>query len=404
MARCGCASGCACSVVQGPGVTVTGTGSPANPYVISAGDAVPTTVTDLDTPTVDTVVTGGPAYVVSGNVKISASPNNCLDANADGLFVACPDGSETIVQQGANVTVTGSGTVADPYIVSSTGGGGGGGTPLAVTDTSTVNLTINPALPQNLSADVKISAAPGNTVTVNADGLFVPASPAPVEVDCGIKGSGTVADPLMANVATAPLSPLATETGAMPGAPFACPVSAYADVVCDPATGQLHAPPEHTAIAGVFTGTPANVQNGGAGLPVNISLFQRAQSINVNIANPSPCRAMQLLVTIRTEIRLANVPDTAGYVVQTEENGNSGATPAPGSVNPQPLEALSIQTDNGVRVRAGLTYQLIEHTTIFIPPGGTYNFITFVDVSPRGAAGGQVIVAAQRAHYIGVTV
>lgn len=36
---------------------------------------------------------------------------------------AAPDGSETVVTAGTNVTVTGTGTIADPYIVNSSGGG-----------------------------------------------------------------------------------------------------------------------------------------------------------------------------------------------------------------------------------------------------------------------------------------
>jgi hypothetical protein len=39
-------------------------------------------------------------------------------------LTTAPDGSETKVDAGANVTVTGSGTAADPYVISSVGGGG----------------------------------------------------------------------------------------------------------------------------------------------------------------------------------------------------------------------------------------------------------------------------------------
>jgi len=40
--------------------------------------------------------------------------------------VPAPDGSETKVTEGSGVTVTGTGTSLDPYVVASTGGGGGG--------------------------------------------------------------------------------------------------------------------------------------------------------------------------------------------------------------------------------------------------------------------------------------
>lgn len=53
------------------------------------------------------------------HVRVNAA-GNALE------FVSPPDGSETVITAGANVTVGGSGTSGDPYIIAASGGGGGG--------------------------------------------------------------------------------------------------------------------------------------------------------------------------------------------------------------------------------------------------------------------------------------
>jgi hypothetical protein len=40
-----------------------------------------------------------------------------------------------LIRNGANVTITGSGTAASPYVISSTGGGGGGSIPQSIINT-----------------------------------------------------------------------------------------------------------------------------------------------------------------------------------------------------------------------------------------------------------------------------
>ena len=114
-------------------------------YVPAAPASVQTPLTANDTPTVDLSASGLDNHTLQAAVKISASAGNTLAVNADGLFVP-------------------------PVVVPAQ-------TPLVANDTPTVDLTAGGVDNHTLQAAVKISAAAGNAVTVNADGLFV--APAP---------------------------------------------------------------------------------------------------------------------------------------------------------------------------------------------------------------------------------
>lgn len=79
----------------------------------------------------DNVASLTPAQICEGFTKCGTSgvPMNSAGFNAairlieaQIAAVPIPDGSETIVTQGANVTVTGTGTIADPYVVAAAGG------------------------------------------------------------------------------------------------------------------------------------------------------------------------------------------------------------------------------------------------------------------------------------------
>ncbi len=92
-----------------------------------------------------------PAQICNGFTACDASgvPMNSAGLNAalqylEDLAVAsvpAPDGSETKVTAGANVTVTGTGTVATPYVVSAAAGGAGDGSETKVTAASGVTVT-----------------------------------------------------------------------------------------------------------------------------------------------------------------------------------------------------------------------------------------------------------------------
>ncbi|MDI9829673.1 hypothetical protein [Streptomyces sp. KAU_LT] len=128
----------------GAGITYdSGTGEIA----ATGGTGEATALQAADTPTVDTTVTGdgspGDPYEVSATVILDPTPpgggSNLVHAGPDGLYTECADvrgclsagdgitydtgtgviaAEGTVVEAGTGVTVTGSGTTADPYEVS----------------------------------------------------------------------------------------------------------------------------------------------------------------------------------------------------------------------------------------------------------------------------------------------
>jgi hypothetical protein len=207
MAKCCGSRGCTCAVTAGPGVTVDGNGSPTSPYVVSAGAASPTVVQAADTPSVDVTVSGtGSAadpYQVAAAVILDPAPpgggSNLIGEGPDGLFVECAGVRGCLS--------AGDGAAYDP----GTG-----------------------------EVEARLSADAGNTVVFGSDGgLFVPPD-APLEVGCGLQGDGTAGAPLAA-------FPIA---GSQPWTDdWDCDPAANSTLKCDPSSGALWTPPEHTSAA-----------------------------------------------------------------------------------------------------------------------------------------------------------
>lgn len=94
MARCGCAdSACNCVITAGPGITVTGNGTPGSNYVVSAADQGVLQV--VDSSSIDFTLTGegevGDPYELTAAAKISPIDGNLLNVDASGLYVDCAD-------------------------------------------------------------------------------------------------------------------------------------------------------------------------------------------------------------------------------------------------------------------------------------------------------------------------
>jgi hypothetical protein len=283
MAKCCDISPCNCRVVAGTRTTVTGNGSAANPYTISA-DAGTTALAVQDTPTVDLTLTGtgtaGDPYDVSATVRLAPTPpdggTNLLEAGPDGLFVECADvrtclsagtgidydaatgtisaepAAPTVVQAGTGVTVTGTGSPADPYEVSAT----------------------------------------------------------PPTTGCGLEGDGTAGAPLAAVVAAWP---------------YPCDVDANAgNVYCDTA-GQLRSEPRGsiTFLQDQQELNPANV---AVPAPVDTEVATHV----LNVPNPDACRPAFVIMEGEVDADF-NLPPGAGAAlgIATDEMSylrNSGST------------------------------------------------------------------------------
>jgi hypothetical protein len=207
MAKCCGARSCSCTVTAGPGTTVEGNGSPTNPYVISAGAGTPTALGVTDTPTVDLTLAGagtaGDPYDVSAAVILDPAPpgggTNLLEAGPDGLYVECADVRGCITAGDGATYTPGTGEV-----------------------------------------EARLSSEADNTVVFGPDGgLYVPPA-APLEVGCGLQGDGSTATPLAAFPVAGP-QPWADD--------WDCDAAANSTLKCDPGSGALWTPPEHTSAA-----------------------------------------------------------------------------------------------------------------------------------------------------------
>ncbi|MGA5202809.1 hypothetical protein [Streptomyces variegatus] len=383
MANCCGAARCTCRVTAGPGITVEGNGSTSAPYVISGtGGGAPSVVTAGDTPTANNTVTGtgaaGDPYVVTTDVIVDPAPpaggTNLLQSGPDGLYVECADvrgcfsagdgaaydpvtgeitarvsadagnttvfgsdgglftpASSTALQAAdtptVDVTVTGTGAAGTPYEVSAAvildpappGGGsnlieeGPDGLYVECADVRTCLSAGDGATytPGTGEIEARLSTEADNTVVFGPDGgLYVPPA-APLEVGCGLQGDGSAGAPLAA-------FPVA---GSQPWADdWDCDPAANSTLKCDPGSGALWTPPEHTSAAVTLQqnhplGTPTvNVTAGFVLVDVN------AWSEGTYTADTlSPCRGVSFSTRFTGHVELswpANAQFELGYAVQ----------------------------------------------------------------------------------------
>lgn len=172
-----------------------------------------TPITVVDTATVDLTSSGLAGHNLQADVRISAALGNTISVNPDGLYAAGGGGggsmnsfniigsagpaqtvtdANTVLIAGANLISTVSSAV-DTVTISLTAGANGdiiqtvagvpvwvspsgvvsaNQTPITVVDTQSVDLTSSGISGHTIQADVRISAALGNIITLNPDGLF----------------------------------------------------------------------------------------------------------------------------------------------------------------------------------------------------------------------------------------
>ncbi|MFF3441725.1 hypothetical protein [Streptosporangium sp. NPDC002721] len=219
---------------------MTGNGSTANPYVVSATG---TTNCEAIQDCVGTALGPGLVYDDAGNqirARISGDAGNAMVFGGDGGLYAAGGG-----------------------------GGGGGLTTVAVQDTPCINLGGLGTVPQPLTATPTLNPAAGNLLTCTATGLQALLTVGA----CGLQGAGTAASPLAARVTAWP---------------YACPVDANAGAVYCDSTGALRSEPRGKAE--YFT-TSANQTYANVAVPATTATGGTTiETRSLSVTNPDACR------------------------------------------------------------------------------------------------------------------
>lgn len=178
------------------------------------------------------------------------------------------------VQGGTGVSVSGSGSAANPYVVS------------AETSCEDVRgcLSAGPGIAYDAGTgefSAEVSATPGNNLTVGPDGLFVPTGAATVNTGCGLSGDGSGGAPLAIAVGTWP---------------YPCdPDTAGGVIVCAP-DGTLRGEPR-----GQVNYQQVQETRTYADLAVPNELTV-VDTFQLNITNPDQCRAAVVLVEREVDV------------------------------------------------------------------------------------------------------
>jgi hypothetical protein len=346
--------------------SVSGTGAVGDPYILSSDVRVspdpdnaitidagglrvtcadiavcvpPTPVLALDTATVDTTVggagTGGDPWVVSSQVRVSAATDNLVVIEPDGIRVSCAD---IVAECLDDLPPTG----------------------VAVTDTPTLDLALTgtgaAGDPWTISGDVEVSAAVGNALVINPDGLF--AGPAPVNVLCGLTGDGTLATPLAINA---------------PAWDLACPEDNATAVYCG-ADGVIKAaPPALVDTLTTLNAPLSDIPVDGFAAP-STTVAQTDNDV-ITLTNPDLCHDMVYTLDFGGLIRLDGTPldvidstpaqGSASIRGEYEVSINGGA-PTPWAR----YRAVSYDQEiDSITVAGGESFVAIPAITV--PPGGT---------------------------------
>lgn len=279
MARCGCAGACGCSLAPGPGVAISGNGSAANPYVISASAA---SDCEIIQDCIGAAVGPGLEYDDAANqfrVKISSAAGNAAAIGVDGGIYAAG------------------------------GGGSGGLTFVSTQDTPCIDLSGQGTTGAPLSAAPIIDPNPGQLLACTATGLRA----ALTVGACGLTGTGAAASPLAAKVTPWP---------------YSCPVDANAGrVFCD-STGTLRSEPRGRA---TYVQDSVNQSYPATAVPTGSDNVVTTR--HLSITNPDPCREAFVVCEVEVDVAF-DLPANSGAeygistdgMVYTANRGSSAAT------------------------------------------------------------------------------
>lgn len=295
MARCGCAAtdACNCAVSAGSGVTVSGSGTPGNPYVV----AVDTIDCDQVRPCIS-AGQGASYNQVSGIVAARLSPvaGNQIEFAPDGGLYVDTDCATVrgCLSEGNGIDydpVTG--TIAarpstDAGNSLAFGGDGGLFVPTAAVSCATVRACLSEGDGIDYDPVTGVIAArpstdAGNTLAIGGDGgLFVP-DPT-VDVACGLNGDGSSGSPLAVDVVAWP---------------FPCSVDTNGgDLYCD-TNGRLRTFPRPTVRA-EQTSTDQNYPATAVPTVTDVSVEIR----NFPITNTDTCRSAFVIFEAELDVDL----------------------------------------------------------------------------------------------------
>ncbi|QBZ73519.1 hypothetical protein SEA_MISCHIEF19_34 [Streptomyces phage Mischief19] len=211
---------------------------------------------------------------------------------------------------GDNINVSGSGTAANPWVVSATTDC----TEVRACFTSGNGTTYNQA---NGSFDVCISPVTPNALTRDANGcLRVLPGAASVTTGCGLTGVGTPADPVRASV--------------NPTWPYPCDLEDNGGGVFCGADGRLYTDP--TLKTDFFTDSE-NVVLPGTGLAVPAAETV-VRTASTTVTNPDPCRPARVAMWQDVDMDIDYPPGSSGgygiagddmYYFQNETNTTIGS-------------------------------------------------------------------------------
>ncbi len=252
---------------------------------------------------------------------------------------------------GPGVTIEGSGSPANPYVITADGG----------TDCAAVRacLSAGNGITYNAATGVigaLISPAAGNNLQVGPQGLYVPTGASTITTGCGLTGNGSGASPARVNSVAWP---------------YACPAETAGGVVSCDVNGNLRSEPRAQLSFVSFTES-----RDYANLTVPAGTDVVADTFTTNFTNPDTCRPAMLLIERECDVDF-NLPAGAGaaYGQDTDEvyyvrnSGSSAITDAhsqtakvymhTASVAPGASVAVSFPVTLG-RGSSGATYNRIQ--------------------------------------------
>lgn len=184
-------------------------------------------------------------------------------------------GCNCVVIAGENATVTGGGSTANPYVISSQ------------VDCDDVRpcLSAGPGVDYNPATGVigaDISPTPGNNLVVDSGGLFVPTGAATVTTGCGLTGDGSAS------------SPVTAKTSAWD---YTCPIDANAGRVFCGTDGTLRSEPRGRTF---YQQKVTNDDNPNRPVPATYPTEIAHHSITWT--NPDPCREMYVICETEIDV------------------------------------------------------------------------------------------------------